>query len=475
MTFAHADVDLRYDRSAVSPILHALEVQAAGTDEDRLIEPTSPILGPLWVASLKADRRTPPEIIAAIKAENPTWERDLRISMVAYFDTLQPGLDAYCAATEHTTAPPDGGEWTEVEQAAIPLQVLKPLHADYLTHLQEIEALVRGGTLDDAALVERSNAAAAKFQTARNTCSVVRKLQGLEGTGAVFLGGSLMDLNDRVSSPEAPYPRLQFAINGFTQYVYQQLIAYPKLEQLLSDTLAAETEWVRNEDQGQAQPLFTAFMRDRLLARGYSGRSILLALSYSTRNMASIDTQYGIDLNRALLLEAYFWQFRNIRTALNGHHLSRIYANHVFSQDPGVYHYMTAGLLSCEVYDGGHSLGSALLMGYLSKLAYKAHKLLAYINKFEDEQTHNPFKVWKYAKQVAKEQGFSTGLEAGKYGGQGGLEMCLRSDKIVRDRMRESIDAELASLPVGHAGDARRGELERQRARLPLLRNLNRD
>jgi hypothetical protein len=75
--------------------------------------------------------------------------------------------------------------------------------------------------------------------------------------------------------------------------------------------------------------------------------------------------------------------------------------------------------LSCESRLSGQSAFTSELLGTLSKLGYKANKLLHAIDK-KKFLTQGP----GYVRDLARRQGFKKGVDAGIYGGQFGSQYC---------------------------------------------------
>jgi hypothetical protein len=391
-------------------------------NDSRLIEPTSPILGKNLVALIRADKRHPEIILKDIQEKYPTLNTDIQLSSIAYFRTLTQPLLTYCSTVKKTEANDKAIE--VVETAAIPLEVLLPLHASYTNQLLNL----RNNYVDTTALniEEGARNSALAYQNERYECDVVKKLNQMETKIKKYLPrrlDRLIELHHQISSPEAAFPRIQFSVNGFTQHVFGELLKLPydKLAGLLKTVYDSQVEWIAKRDKNeQVERYFTAF-ENKALEAGYLPREILLVLAYSTRNMPSLDVQYGYDTSKALLLETYFWKFHDHRDYVTKKYEKDIFPNKVMKQNPGLYHYATSALLACEVRLHGYSGVMARLLALGNKVGYKVHKL---IGELASKQGKKGVKV---ILETAKRQGFGPGVDAGKYGGGHGLKFCRKN------------------------------------------------
>ena len=391
-------------------------------NDQRLIEPTSPILGKNLVAFLKEDPRHPELMLKELQEKHPTLNRDLQLASMAYFSTLSVPLISYCSTAQKEEANDKAIE--VVETAAIPIEVLRPLHPGYLEHL----ASLRSNNLEksDFHIEKAARDAAYDYQSLRYSCDVVKKLSDMESKVKKYMPkrmDRLIDLHHKISSPEAAFPRIQFSVNGFTQYVFNELfkLPYEKLAGLLKITYEGQVEWIASkENNEEAGRYFTSF-ENKALAAGYLPREILLVLAYSTRNMPSLDVQYGYDTSKALLLETYFWKLHAHRDYVTKKFEKDIFPNAVMKRNPGLYHYATSALMACEVRLNGYSGVMARLMALGNKVGYKVHKLITELAGKEGK------KSLKQIRETAKRQAFGPGIDAGKYGGSHGLKFCRKN------------------------------------------------
>ena len=397
----------------------------------RLIEPTSPILGTQISNFLKLESTDPNTILLSIESFFPEWRRDVLISALSYTQTLLPHLQDYCSQkldTAHT-------KWTRIDNAAIPLEALAPMHEDYIQNMRNNFDI--HSTSIEKTLHMEAVASANAYQAQKEDCHLVNKLKAMEAKAEKILfkrWDRLVAINHNLSAAEAAFPRLQFSINGFTQYVYGELmkVELNHLVPLLGSALAAQNEWIAlqedNSTYDKKNRMFT-YITDKLLAK-YDRKDILLALAYSNRNQPSLDIHYAIDPEKALVLEAFFWKFRKNRDYTMGQNklFKSIFPNKVFKRNPGYYHYLTAALLAYEVRCHRFSGITAHFMAVFSKLGYKGSKLIAALDLPKDF-----VKLGKIARTM-KQQGFTTGVLAGYYGGSYGKKQCRRA---IRERKRE--------------------------------------
>lgn len=390
--------------------------------DPRLIEPTSPILGKNLVALIKEDKRHPDVILQELKEKYPTLNSELQLASIAYFKTLTNPLITYCTTAKKEEANDKAIE--VVETAAIPLEVLAPMHPQYLVQLASLRT--NYGEKSAIRIEEVARRAAIAYQTKRYECDVVKKLNDMEAKVKKYMPKGmdrLIDLHHKISSPEAAFPRIQFSVNGFTQHVFDELLKMPydKLAGLLKVTYEGQVEWIAKRDKNEpVERYFTAF-ENKALAEGFLPRDILLVLAYSTRNMPSLDVQYGYDTDKALLLEVYFWKMHAHRDYVTKQYEKDVFPNKVMKRNPGLYHYATSALMACEVRLNGYSGVMARLMALGNKVGYKVHKLITELAGKKGKKT------LKEIRETAKRQAFGPGVDAGKYGGSHGLKFCRKN------------------------------------------------
>ena len=403
-------------RESLSPVQFVLE----NPEHKRIIEPTSPVLGYPLVKKIRKSEDHPAEIYKEILNSNPEMDIDLSISLKSYLEAMSPELEAYCDGLV-STVPPVGG-WTRVdgEGAAIPLESLIPAHDRYRENMEFFGQNIRGLDFSYDLFREHVSGVAGEYRKKEETCSVVKKISDLEAKAmkiCVIGCKKLVKLNQKISSAEAAFPRRQFSINGFTLYVYDELLKLDYLEEVLKVVYDAENEWLRLRKENLVHFPFFSFVINKTVRAGFSERDAIYVLAYSTRNMPSLDVQYGEKPLKAMLLETYFWKFRDIRDILSKKYLQDVFPYHKFERNPGFYHYMTASLLSYEVKRAGYSSITARLMAILSKVAYKTHKLLKALKKDRIKKDGISYVV-----DIMKRQGYRTGIMAGRYGGKLGVE-----------------------------------------------------
>jgi hypothetical protein len=402
----------------LSPLLGDLDHPS----DERLIEPTSPILGKNLVLLLKEDTRHPEAIIRDLKKKNPNLIKDIQLASVAYFQTMTQPLLTYCSTEKKEEA--NDKAIDVVETAAIPLEVLIPLHPSYMENLFNIRTnFVERSQNDINKLALKT---ALDYQSKRYSCELVQKLSQLETKMKKYLPkrfDRLVDLHHQISSAEAAFPRIQFSINGFTQHVHGKLLemSYDRLSNLLRVIYDEQVDWIAKKETNQTNERFFTAFENKALDSGFLPREILLVLAYSTRNMPSLDVQYGYAPEKALLLETYFWKFHKHRDYVTKKFEKDIFPNAVMKKNPGLYHYATSALLACEVRLHGYSGAMARIVALGNKVGYKVHKLLGELAGKDGK------KSLKEIRETAKRQGFGPGVDAGKYGGKHGLKFCRKN------------------------------------------------
>ena len=413
--------DEKPELKTLTPLLE--EQELAG--DERMIEPTSPILGKKLAAMIRYDERDPEKILDDIHSNYPKIQRDLQISSMAYFKTLEGPLKTYCT-TEHKGEVIVEKQVRVLEQGAIPLTILEPLHGDYKKNMSSLKSTYLNCEEDDTEKDARK--VAKDYQAQRYNCNTVKQTNDMaESMRKKLPTGKLkrlLDLHQEISSAEAAFPRIQFTINGFTQYVYNEIMQMPydKLSALLKIQYEAQKEWLAAKERGDKDAgRFMAAFEKKALAAGYMPREILLIMAYSTRNMPSLDVQYGQDTSKALLLEAYFWKFKKNKQTAEKKWPKDMYPNHVMKRDPGMYHYATSALMACDIRLSGYSGAMARIVSLGNKMAYKVHKLLGSIKGKDGKKTGV-----KGVLAEAKVQAFGPAIAAGRFGGKYGLRLCRK-------------------------------------------------
>lgn len=416
MTFT--SLVMAQSRVELSPLLGDL---THPTDE-RLIEPTSPIIGKNLVSFLKEDPRHPEAIMRDLIKKHPNLIKDIQLASVAYFQTMTQPLLTYCATEKKEEANDKAIE--VVETAAIPLEVLIPLQPSYIENLFNLRTNFVERSQND--INKLAMETALEYQSKRYSCELVQKLSQLENKMKKYFPkrfDRLVDLHHQISSAEAAFPRIQFSINGFTQHVHGKLLEMPydRLSNLLRVIYDEQVDWIAKKETNQTTERFFTAFENKALDSGFLPREILLVLAYSTRNMPSLDVQYGYAPEKALLLETYFWKFHKHRDYVTKKFEKDIFPNAVMKQNPGLYHYATSALLACEVRLHGYSGAMARIVALGNKVGYKVHKLLGELAGKEGK------KSLKKIRETAKRQGFGPGVDAGKYGGKHGLKFCRKN------------------------------------------------
>jgi hypothetical protein len=430
---------------------------------DRLIEPTSPILGYALAKEIKANTNHP-EIIfeELIKRENIRF--DIAVSTHAYFQTLTPGLDKFCNDKNFKTL--KRSDLTEVEHAAIPIEVLIPFHTNYKRNLNI--ALFNFDNLKS--LKNSTSKVSNAFQDMRANCGTAKKLAAVEKKLSKFCIGPFdfcedsKSLNHILSSAEVGYPRVQYSLNGYTRFVYSELLKSPNLKGDLRRIYDLEVEWLdKYEKDGDSKTTFFGFVSDEALKLGMHPNDIFLILGFSMRNMPSLDIEYSQNADKALLLETYFWSFKKIKGALNKVKQKNLTFPNYSKGGLGIYHYLTASLLSCQARLSGMGEWLSEFLGMFSKLAYKVNKLYKSIEK----------KKWSeggisYVRKLAKKQGFGVGVDAGIYGGKFGSKVCGGYYSVKEELFEEAVD----NIRSDYTRDVRRGYKKRRRVGSKIKRKV---
>jgi hypothetical protein len=424
------------DLRKLSPLLEEDELLG----DERMIEPTSPVLGKKLTAMIRYDERDPEKILEDIHTNYPKIQRDLQISSMTYFKTLEAPLKKYCT-TEHKGEVIVEKDVRVLEQGAIPLTILEPLHGSYKQNMSSMKSEYID--CSDSDTEKDARKAAKAYQDQRYDCNVVHQINAMEDKIRKFLPTGklkgLLALHHEISAGEAAFPRIQFTINGFTQYVYNEImkIPYDKLADLLKLQYEAQKEWLAAKERGDkdAGRYYSAFEK-KALAAGYMPREILLIMSYSTRNMPSLDVQYGQDTAKALMLETYFWKSKKHKDVAQKKYMKDLYPNHVMKRDPGSYHYATSALMACDIRLSGYSGVMARVVALGNKVAYKVHKLLGAVKGKEGKKGGI-----KGVLAEAKQQAFKPGIDAGRFGGAYGLKLCRKhtpKDQWLKNKKHEA-------------------------------------
>lgn len=408
-----------------SQSIFGISVQNDSKRFHRLIEPTSPILGNKLVNKIRSDNRHPSEILSTIKSDYKNLKTEVLISSLAYFNILMPGLIAYSQQIITSTRPVVGMSWTEVEPAAIPLEVLTPLHEQYMDAVDSAfsfqQRLGYRFSLDSAVQL------VTKYGNLKANCATIMpalKPKSIYTEKLPEKLSKLFRLNAMISSAEAAYPRLQHSINGYLQYTYSYLLQHEDLEGLLMAGYDAQSEWITAAREGDLDVPFMAHIEKSVLEQGFSYRDVLVLMCYSTRNMPNLDVQYIMDGEKALALEVYFWKYKEIQNAAIDQFFAHVFPNHVFKENPMLYHYATAAYLAYEVNRAGYQNGTAVGMAFLSKAGYKFHKFICALDPRAINNTG-----FGHFKDLLKKQSSMSGVKAGYFGGLHGVSMAKMEDR----------------------------------------------
>lgn len=405
------------------------------TPEDRIIEPTSVVLGHVIVSSIKNSTKSPLEIFKELD-QTPHLYNWTHTSLLSYLQTLEPGLVDYCSLNSVKTI--NRSQLTEIEHAAIPLEIL----SDYQTHYL---SLVNKNAINSHMNKEEKDSnlksIADEYQMKRYQCRTAQKIRDIENQAEKILCfdretcQKARKIHTIVSSPEASFPRIQYSINGYTRYVYNELLKNENLLDLLEATYALENEWLNLTKEKQDQDHFFSFVVNNLVLKKYHVKDIFLVLAYSMRNMPSLDVEYAISPQKALMLEVYFWKFKLIRNQIEKKSLLvNVFPKHSYKVNPGIYHYLTAALLGCEARLAGLSHPISSLMGVASKAGYKGDKFLKSLemNKLKTEGIG-------YAIRLLQKQGAPAALIAGGHAASFGSSVCGNFANIETEFYRKKL------------------------------------
>lgn len=424
---------------AQSPIFSLFSKEMKESDK-RLIEPTSPILGRELVHTLKKSNMHPADTYQKVLNSYINIKNEIALSSAAYFLTLQPELKSFCETGNFKTL--NRSKLTEVEHAAIPLEVLTPLHAEYLKNLAAAK------NLSEQEMNALANSLADEFQKTRENCGTAISFRKLEDKLGSFCMGLdfcelSKDINSVLSSAEVGFPRIQYSLNGYTRYVYNSLLESENLPFLLQTIYDLEVEWLKLREKNLTDTALFEFVVNEGITKGIHTKEIFLVLAYSMRNMPSLDVEYVKAPEKSLLLEVYFWAFKDIKAKLSKKENKAFVFPDYPSGGLGIYHYLTASLLACESRLAGQSETTAVLMGYLSKLGYKANKLYKAVSKEQYKK-----EGISYVLDLAKKQGFKTGLDAGEYGGRFGAQSCGRLYNDLNEEFKNKLSLLKANYSI---------------------------
>jgi hypothetical protein len=439
------------------------KVRSSQESDPRLIEPTSPILGHALVTKIKKSN-SHPEVQYDELIQSDSINNEIAISTLTYFQTISPGLKSFCSGETFATL--NRSKLTEVEHAAIPLEVLAPFHKSYVQNLNSnLNLNVSTGTIRANGL-----SIASEFQALRSNCGTAKSLTNLENKlGKLCIGPfdiceDSKKLNHILSSAEVGYPRIQYSLNGYTRFVYNQLLKSSTLKEDLRRIYDLEVKWIQDYlVTGTAKESFFGYVANESVKLGMHPNDIFLILGFSMRNMPSLDIEYAKDAKKALLLENYFWSFKKIKASLR---LVK-QKNLIFPNYPegglGIYHYLTASLLSCQARLSGQNAALAEFLGMFSKLGYKVNKLYKSINSEKWDQ-----EGISYVKALAKKQGFGKGVDAGTYGGEFGSDICGEYYNIEEDKF----DVTISKIRKDYSQSIRRGYKRVRRAGSKIKRKV---
>ena len=126
----------------------------------------------------------------------------------------------------------------------------------------------------------------------------------------------------------------------------------------------------------------------------------------------------------ALALEVFFWKFKELQNLAVDQFFDNVFPNHVFKENPMLYHYATASYLAYEVERAGYRNVTAVSMAFLSKAGYKFHKFVTAL----DPRKFNHQGVGHFKELLASQSSVS-GVQAGYYGGLHGVAIAKMEDR----------------------------------------------
>jgi len=416
--------------------------------DNRAIEGASPILGHELVIDIKNSLLHPEETYEKVLELNTNFEQLVWKSANAYFTTLHPGLDEYCSNKVVTG---ERSKWTSAKGnhgAAIPQEVIGLVTDTYIENLdKEINS-----TQEVSALKSNAIATANSFQNKRYNCPNVLKYKKLEQKIEKFCLGigfcvKSSKIHSIISSAEAAYPRKQFSINGFTRYVYNELLKTDNLKQKIKHVYDAEVEWINKKKNNETEEKFFAYVINKSIEKNIHIKDVMLILAYSMRNMPSLDVEYALSPKKALLIETYFWSFRKLRTMLSKkEYFQDVFPKKNFKRNPGFYHYLTAALLGCEARLANLGHNNAILLGIGTKVGYKFDKLLKAFDKNKMKDMRRSEKR-KYVMEKMRKQGTWAGIIAGKHAARFGSKVCQSYKRKLKKEYRKEKRSIDKSLP----------------------------
>ncbi|GAB5538448.1 MAG: hypothetical protein Salg2KO_05510 [Salibacteraceae bacterium] len=344
-------------------------------------------------------------------------------SCIAYFNVMLPELERYQESFQIEHIPTVKQNYTEVEVSAIPLEVLVPLHNDYLNSLSKSNQFVNESGLTNA--TDSAERLAKDFIRQRENCPSVLNMLKDSNPWKAYVPKhfrKLLEINARVSSAESAFPRVQHSINGYLRSVYGYLCTHPSLEALLDATYKAQRNWViQNQAKEETNSLFE-HVEVSLLNQGFSEKDVLLVMSYASRNMPNIDVEYAIYPTEALALEVYFWKMKPLLNYASEHFLDRLFPKHRFKRNPMIYHFATASYLAYEIRTAGYSNAMAVFFAFASKAGYKIYKFKHGLSK--ESLTRNGLRNMS---NMLHAHGTIPGIGAGYYGGQYGVDLARQA------------------------------------------------
>jgi hypothetical protein len=416
--------------------------------DNRAIEGASPILGHELVMDIKNSLLHPEETYEKVLEINNNYDELVFKSASAYFKTLHPGLDQYCSDKVVTG---ERSNWTSAKGnhgAAIPQEVIGPVTDAYIKNL-DIE--IRSNK-KISALQTNAAATANSFQKKRYNCPNILKFKKLEKKIEKFCLGigicvKSSKIHSIISSAEAAYPRKQFSINGFTRYVYNELLKTDDLKEKIKHVYDTEVEWINKKKNNETDEKFFAYVINESIEKNIHIKDVMLILAYSMRNMPSLDVEYALAPKKALLMETYFWSFRKLRSILSSkEYFQDVFPKKNFKRNPGFYHYLTAALLGCEARLANLGHNNAILLGIGTKVGYKLDKLMKALDKNKMKEMRRSEKR-KYVMTKMKKQGTWAGIIAGKHAGRFGSKVCQSYKRKLKKEYRKDKRSIDKSLP----------------------------
>ena len=196
----------------------------------------------------------------------------------------------------------------------------------------------------------------------------------------------------KISSPQTPFPRTQYYIQGYTYYIGGKNTALPltKLKRYVKTIYEHTAVWLKQEIKSQS---FFEFIVSEGVQHGVPIENTLLLLAFLSRNLPHLELFYVKEPKKSLFLELFFWDYSQLWKQVLSENPEMVFPNMSDEKEeisktiekskrmPSVYHFTTALLSAYTLRKDGLDKYLIKFYTYGGTYFYKYYKNVQGISK----------------------------------------------------------------------------------------------